>query len=489
MNRAFHPILISVLPVLQILSVNRDMLGLSAVIFPSLFALAIGLIFWTLLGKYLGGYRRAAFSTSVILLFLFLYSPLQSFFADLGLKFLSRNSVLLPFFAIVFVVIIFAAWKKRKSSSGGDSIQSMNVFAILLCVLPLLSSVACKGDEELGADLFDLPASQVLDKLPNVYWIVLDAYAREDLLLDRYSFDNGEFISELRRRGFAVNDTAMSNYSQTTLSLASMLNSRYLDQEAAIRGAESQDRRTLTKLIKNNRLAESLSKVGYKSVTFSTGYSLTEDPGADFHFPSRHFLGRNPVNGLLLNRTPFKLIIDRFLRPASGHVWHRDRVIDNFEGLKSLVEFDSKPFFAFAHFVSPHQPYIFRKDGKFVPPQEPFSMSKELKYSEDPDDLYIEQLQFINLKLKETIRHILDNESVPPIIIIQSDHGPIPGKKERFKILHGLFLQGQPVIDLRSPVNTGRIIINQIFGTNIDLLADHAYWSSYEQPYNFEEVH
>ena len=46
---------------------------------------------------------------------------------------------------------------------------------------------------------------------PDIYFIVLDGYARADVLAKYYGFDNGPFIGGLRQRGFQVSEASRSN--------------------------------------------------------------------------------------------------------------------------------------------------------------------------------------------------------------------------------------------------------------------------------------
>ena len=63
---------------------------------------------------------------------------------------------------------------------------------------------------------------------PDIYFIVLDGYARADVLAKYYGFDNGPFLEGLRQRGFQVSDASRSNYNWTFLSLGSSLNLDYI---------------------------------------------------------------------------------------------------------------------------------------------------------------------------------------------------------------------------------------------------------------------
>ncbi len=61
---------------------------------------------------------------------------------------------------------------------------------------------------------------------PNVFYIILDGYARADTLQRVCHCDNSDFLNFLRSRGFYVADEACANYPMTFMSVASSLNMR-----------------------------------------------------------------------------------------------------------------------------------------------------------------------------------------------------------------------------------------------------------------------
>ena len=61
-------------------------------------------------------------------------------------------------------------------------------------------------------------------QLRDVYYIILDAYGRSDILSNTLGYDNSDFLSKLEGMGFYVAECAQSNYAKTDLSLSSSLN-------------------------------------------------------------------------------------------------------------------------------------------------------------------------------------------------------------------------------------------------------------------------
>ncbi|HEB12089.1 MAG TPA: hypothetical protein ENI11_00215 [Actinobacteria bacterium] len=181
-------------------------------------------------------------------------------------------------------------------------------------------------------------------------------------------------------------------------------------------------------------------------------------------------------------------------------IGRKEHILNTFAKLGEIPE-TRGPKFVFAHMITPHPPYLFDESGKSVP-------ETELKMSGDvwtKRELYIDQLIFINKKVKLLVDEILSKSEIPPIIVLQADHGSasiLDGKsgwenpssdgiKERMRILNAYYLPeggDRLVYDSITPVNTFRAILNHYFKTNYELLGDKSYFSTYERPYDFSNV-
>lgn len=139
--------------------------------------------------------------------------------------------------------------------------------------------------------------------------------------------------------------------------------------------------------------------------------------------------------------------------------------------LKELPKEDS-PKLVFAHILVPHDPFIFTPDG-------------QLHWAEYPIDGYVSNVKFINSQIIPVVNEIIEQSSIPPVIIIMGDHGPtaVPGDgvpETRMSILNALYINDRAKGDLYqaiTPVNTFRVIFNNYFGTEYPLLEDRSYFS------------
>jgi hypothetical protein len=161
------------------------------------------------------------------------------------------------------------------------------------------------------------------------------------------------------------------------------------------------------------------------------------------------------------------------------------------------------PKFVFAHILSPHPPYLFGANGEPVQDSDLYNpLLNTFKHKEE----YLNQLIFISKKVEDLVDEILEKSKIPPIIILQADHGPAstfpvgiayprqPTEKmlnERMGILNAFYLPSggsEFLYKSITPVNTFRLIFDFYLNTNYGLLVDKSYYSTYKNPYEFTNV-
>ena len=155
--------------------------------------------------------------------------------------------------------------------------QFFNVVAAALLVMQVVqvaggaafslgspASRVAAGD--LTANLFPSGIPTASYDRPDIYYIILDAYGRNDALVD---LDNSAFLRDLEARGFHIATEATSNYVSTPHSLASSLNMSYLHELGTRTPASHSD---LMNLAYYNSLAAILKSLGYTYVHLDSGH-------------------------------------------------------------------------------------------------------------------------------------------------------------------------------------------------------------------------
>jgi hypothetical protein len=325
---------------------------------------------------------------------------------------------------------------------------------------------------------------------PDIYYIILDGYARSDVLQERYGIDNQPFLDYLHGKGFFVADESYSNYMQTIFSVASSLNFEYIDPPSGLQ----QDGAYFKAWIAHNALRQLLRQCGYRFIINQSGFYFTDDLAPDAVLSPWSSL--TEFEGLLLAGSPYEILAHRLnfeLNPQSFAA-HRQRIRDSFAGLQEAYRLPG-PKLVFAHIVSPHPPFVFDADGLEIQPAYPYSMNDGDDFKGTPEeyrDGYPKQVQFVNRQVQQVVDSLLANSETPPVIIIQADHGPGLGLDwdspdntclwERTSILNAYYLPGIEADELYpsiSPVNSFRVVLNQYFGTDLPLLADDTYFTSH----------
>jgi hypothetical protein len=335
---------------------------------------------------------------------------------------------------------------------------------------------------QVGADNRLLGNSDVLR---DVYWIILDAHGRSDVLLENYDYDNSGFIQKLTDLGFYIANCSQTNYPDTVLSLISTMNMDYLQNIVSDSGMLPQ--------LSASEVRKNFDQLGYQTIAFENyfgdHYDLFEDILLDGE-SSTSFLnsikrptGLGEFEVMLMNTTLFKLFIDMpqlvpaFLKWEGGDSWLYKVYSQTHYSLNTLENMPrlSKPTFVFAHLIVPHSPYIYAPDGSF---QITINANEESVIAG-----YKNNISFINNRLPEIIASIIDNSDIPPIIIVSGDHGPPARKLKpeiRMPILNAYFLPDGNKSELYSqisPVNSFRVIFNQYFGADYELVDDISYFS------------
>jgi len=509
----FHHLLFTLAPILFLYSHNVAKLPIapSELLLPLAVSCAAALGLWLLLWVAMRSSRRAALIVSLFLALFFLYGRVQN---TIGPR---VTPVLLPAAAIGILLlgIVFFAWRRREF--GGLTVF-LNLVSLVLVLVNLVPSILISASPRPGGpgtrseiakpiSVMSHHRVSASSALPDIYYIILDSYTREDVLMQAYGYDNSDFIGYLRSRGFLVGSRSRSNYAQTYLSLASSLNMMYLDSVVRKAGPESGDRSDLVKMIAHSRVADFLKQHGYTTVSFASGYTGTEFEGADVHYAPRWALSE--FQNVLISTTALPAILKLAARHSQWDV-QRQRILYAFERLPDVAGM-RPPVFAICHIVAPHPPFVFGPRGeKRNPDDVSFTLSEgdaapvinRQTMREDFIRSYTDQLGFITLKTRQMVDRILARSSRPPVIILQADHGPAsfrnwddldPGHiVERMAILNACLVPadstGPAWYDSISPVNTFRLIFDRVFGESLPLLPDRSWLSTSEFPFRLYDV-
>lgn len=165
---------------------------------------------------------------------------------------------------------------------------------IFFAVIQLLNEQSFQTSTQINHDLSGLQDKTVLDparvinknNLPDVYLIVLDNYAQDDVLQRAFNYDNKPFLQKLTDLEFIIPKYTMTNYAYTVLAMSSELNMNYINafypnidpQATGINDT------IFTDYIRHSLVRKNFSDLGYKTISFESDTRWVELPNADiFH--------------------------------------------------------------------------------------------------------------------------------------------------------------------------------------------------------------
>lgn len=510
----FHPFLFSAYVVLAPLAKNIHNLEVSGA--RSFFIGIIGTIL--ILGAFRlfikDGVKVGLISSGTILL-LFSYGHVKSILQNWCRNLVSEPEIIL-FPIWIILIVLWGYWVLRKTKNPLIISQYMNWVSLVLIIFPLfdLWSYSTKQDyandeiqriveeTQLENNVRNLNykfSSEAIQK-PDIYYILLDAYGRQDVLTELYGYDNSHFLESLEHRGFYIATESNANYLDTQLSMASSLNMTHINTlpsrmpHANFFNNKWVVNRMAKKIIRDNQVGYIFQNLNYSMVVFHDGY---EGPV----FDTVDIYENSPEGGqrdfwetsfeLMILDTSFAKIVAKLFGKESLFMdnidSHRERIMSNLAGISKYAEAEGD-YFVFVHVVCPHTPYVFDWDGKPMTNKDPYTLLDLHPGNPENIVLYRNQLHYLNSLVIDAIDDILEKSTTDPIIILQSDHGSKvfntnnPSGQIAYKlyvpILNAYYfpgvneLQFYPTI---SPVNTFRFLLNTYFGSDLPLLEDRAY--------------
>lgn len=499
----FHPLLLAVFPVLNLLAENLDGFRPGVATTPALAAAAGAAGLWALLALALRDVARGALAASLAVAMIFLHGHLRHLLGG-------GDAALLAAGAAAWTAVL--VWLARRRPGLATATGALNAAALALV---LLAGGRILLAERAGVDAAPPAPSATrvaghavapsLGYLPDVYLVVLDALASRTIAREIYGVDLQPLADALADRGFEVVPDARANYSQTALSLSALLNRRPLQELLPDPPPRSLGRRSRDAFVQSNETFRILRRLGYELVTFDNGPELSLFTDADVILDGTVL---DEFSAGLLATTPLPLLT-RLVRGGGEadldpYAAHR-RGLEFQLGKLGRLGRDERPRLVFAHVLCPHPPFVFDADGAPVQPDRPFS-TRETDAAEGYVDGYRGQLLWLADRLPATVDRILAESRRPPVIVLLGDHGPASRwlayraaagdsrtddpavLAERMSTFVAILAPGEEgfrAYDGMSLVNVFRLVMSRCFGMDEPPLPDTGWFSSYEEPLRF----
>jgi hypothetical protein len=436
----------------------------------------------------------------------------------------THNMLTLLFLSIVFMTLgALLDWAVR-SQKQLKKVPFVRI-AVFVIVFIFVSQLVKVGARvwALRADLLYKPptvslqqsaagkAIKTTDK-PNIYYLLFDRYANSTTLKNIYDYDNSDLTGFLNQQGFVTRADAYANYPFTMMSVSSTLSMGYhTDIGAQFKNDAKgfQAAFPYRTLLDRPPVAAALKQNGYEYNQVSSWWDFTRKiPAADSEptasFELRLFgksfwlsdLQRDIVNKSILAPLVRKGIT--FGDTAVIKYRHDRNPVENFDDQMSALKTIAKsspshttPQFTFAHFLSPHDPYIFDETG-----ETPDYDQNRTDIGVDETVKYKNQLTYLNTRIKDLVATIRSQDP-SAVIVLQADEGPYPkefrGKltsdhyydpinlelpqmKQKFGVLASYYMPGIDSTtvskELNANVNAFRFVLDQYLGYELPLLPD-----------------
>lgn len=499
-----HPFLFALFPVLAMYEFNADELIWQDAVLPAAAVLAATGALMVALRFIVGGWERAAAIAALWMLMFLSYGHLEKvgndlFEAVVGSRL--RHRYVIPIWGLSLIAV--TVWIGRRRQDFPKVTTLLNFVAGILVALSLVriatyqmqtriafEEVAANdanSDDPSNDDAKLTPPSDP----PDVWYLVFDRYGGRGVLEEWYDYDNGPFLTGLEERGFIVDDDAFANYPKTLLSMCSALTMQY-------HGATAEDKSTYRARLENYRASVLLKEAGYAYYHFGSWHQpLRSAPNADEVFSYQ--LLPSEFSMVLYQQTPVMPLVARGGKRREIHA-----------KFAALVEVAARPGpkYVFAHFICPHPPYVFGRDGGSV------------DAGADERGRYRDQLHYLNQLIEEFVDDLLESSKRPPIIILTADEGPTVYEEDgqfgdslqldadtvrkinkRSRILFAAHLPDgheDAFQGVHTPVNHFRAIFNAYFDAGLEILPERTYFwprpsprgepASMSEPFDFVDV-
>ncbi|HEY5728608.1 MAG TPA: sulfatase-like hydrolase/transferase [Anaerolineales bacterium] len=484
---AFHPVLFALYPVLALYLVNISEVNVSAVykalITSLIILLGVALVSWMAVRPW----NKSAMVASWAIILFFYYGHVLNVLSG---TVIAHHRYLGPLWVLICLAGIVWIMKTRNDSDATKVFNWVSLVLIISVSLQILFHwtrqhiyLSSIGTEEARSD------KELVDTTNrDVYYILLDAYGRQDLLMQEYDTDISGFVEELEEMGFYFPNCTQSNYTYTTASMTATLNMEYLDNLGIKFSGEQSETRGL---LRYSMVRSRFESLGYSTVTFRSIFPWIDIKDSTYYFD--YFANESNMSELSTLNFQYLFLRTTAIRPLLQWLENNPQIrISSFWAgwipvsntlesreykhyqqssyalnmLETIPDLPGKQF-VYAHLFVTHQPFVFLPDGNFAP------------FLPQTYAAYRDQIVFVNGRLVTIIKNILERSDPEPIIIIQGDHSYSEGE-DRVRILNAYYFPENGNINLYdtiTPVNSFRILFNTYYGGDYKLLPDVSWYA------------
>ena len=367
------------------------------------------------------------------------------------------------------IILMFVIWQTSFflnlmiNADYAKKITKVLFFIFLLLVLMnLIPTVPAIISQTENIEVSPVEIADIdLSDTPNIYFFIPDEMGNNETIKKYFNYDNIAFYENLASMGFTVSENSRSHTIDSLHSLASFFNLREVNHDENLSIDE------LHEMIANGILFDLLETAGYEIIGLGAAETHLGIGTADILTRNVGTVEGYTFAQMIYNNSLFSLLnFDVSLPPAAEQVLY----LKNFFETDCLFS-DTNGRFHLIYLISPHQPFVFDRNGNIMPTHRWHSWT-------DPN-IYLEQYLYIASLLELWVARIIENDP-DSIIIILGDHGPrfladpitrelVISLEYRQSIMNAVYFRGYPIPEIKgmSGVDTLRTVFSKLFNQEL----------------------
>ena len=431
-------------------------------------------------GILLRNFSKAIFMSQISMLYLMNFNNIHMAIAKYEPDF--HRSIELLVGGTVLLLLSFFIKKKVKStieicSIIGIVFGGLIVFNFIVASPKIVKRIEAVRNQQNNQQIENSDLANrtfTSQERPNVYYVVLDEYAGFENIARYYDFDNKEFEEFLINESYNISYTSHNTESIFTYSIVpNLLNLDYVV-------SMDMDELDCWEKTKTPALYQLFWNNGYQVNMINHWGTLNAD-GCNVLNTN---IDKETLSDYLVEDGILDFIHDFFF---FFETYHGKRLKETLELMSNCVDYvpDDTPTFTMVYLMCPHTPYALDENGNYTEPEAYNNMVNR--------NLYVNELIYVNKCLEKMTDNIKEKDP-NALIIIQSDHGrrypyqmkienkvPYDASVETIymqNILNCVYYRGEKIdIEGLSGVNTLRKVLNEVFGTDYEIIENPPVWN------------
>ena len=247
---------------------------------------------------------RVFYTLNVVWFLLFLYDGFDNITSHVFGYELRSKSIFMVYLVVLTGVAGGVSWFSKKAPWQ----TALAVFGIMTALVPATQALLSIPSKAAATKI--LPASSLLPHdggatiKRNVYFVVVDAYASQDVVENILMADISDFVTTMKSKSFHFAEKAMAPYSMTMLTMAAIANADYVvDENSGPVGHWSRFYPRIMAGVEPPALVQAFKSIGYRFLVAGNQWAQCRGPHVKcinspfrLSYQTRAFLSTTPIS-------------------------------------------------------------------------------------------------------------------------------------------------------------------------------------------------